>query len=403
MGGIVMFSKEQIIARVFPSRLIRLIGLPLSSLLLGAFAFKSPQLVPLSLLVLTLWATADSRWSALFVGTFYFIGVTLDVPQVVLGYHDVDCILAIKTIVLYWPVAACIFGTPFALFWCKKGRLTVRAPLLLLSLLMPPFGTFGVGHPVLSAGVLFPATGFLGVVLLLLCSTLYVTSQVWIAIVLSGILSLRYGFLSPPSDPSIFALDTSFETSSTRTAKSLMAEWIRPFLLLPQLSRISSDIKIIVLPEEIAGTFTTEVLRRWSGVAKDLENKSLIVGGDLLSPTHPSNSLMVFDGPTITLLYTQRQPIPFSMWQPWNKASYPLNLIGRSVAKVEGKRIGLLLCYELLAPWTVLQTATWRPKAIIGATNISYARGTKLHEFMELHRELWQSLFGIPFIVAHNR
>jgi hypothetical protein len=113
--------------------------------------------------------------------------------------------------------------------------------------------------------------------------------------------------------------------------------------------------------------------------------------------------LMVFEGTTRRLVYTQRQPTPFSMWQPWNKASYPLNLMGRSATIVRGKRIGFLLCYELLAPWTVLQTATWHPKAIIGATNIAYARGTNLHEFMELHRELWQSLFGIPFIVAHNR
>lgn len=398
-----MSPGEHTITRILTLRPNRHIAAPFSALLLGASAFRSLYTVQFSLLVLTLWARADSRWSAFLVGSFYFVGVTLELPQVILGYHDVDCFRAITAIVFYWPLAASIFGSPFALFWSQRGRRSIQAPLLLFSLFIPPLGIFGVGHPVISAGLLFPGTGLVGVILLLLLSSLYVTRHFWIIILLTMVLSLRYGFVSPPSDSSIYALDTSFEVSSRRTAQSLMTDWKRPFALFSRVSNISSDVEIIVFPEEIAGTFTDEVLRRWSDIAQGLPNKSLIVGGDRINHTHSSNILMAFEGTERTLVYTQRQPVPFTMWQPWNKASYPLSPIAPSATIVRGKRIGFLLCYELLTPWTVIQTATQWPDTIIGATNISYARGTKLYELMELHRELWQSLFGIPVIIANNR
>jgi hypothetical protein len=62
---------------------------PVVAALLGAFAFQSYALVPLSLLVLTLWAKARTRYTALLVGVFYFIGFTHAVPQGVFGYKDI--------------------------------------------------------------------------------------------------------------------------------------------------------------------------------------------------------------------------------------------------------------------------------------------------------------------------
>jgi len=372
------------------------------ALLLGALAFKASVLVPLSLLVLTLWANARSRWTAFLVGVSYFIGFTLAVPQAVCGYQDISIEQALITILLWWPCAAMIFALPFALFWSSGASIRIKAPLLLLTLLLPPFGVFGIGHPVLAAGAMFPGTGVSGIALVLMVSPLYATSYFWLPVALSGILSSLHYQYQPPSDPSIYALDTHLASTTTRTPTSLSNDWLKPGLLRAQLLDLPKSASIVVLPEEIAGVFTNELIARWSAVARET-NKTLIVGGDSLISGKPVNTLLRFGRASSDILYTQRQPVPFSMWKPWSASAYPISFTADSVAFVEGKKLGFLLCYELLTPWTVIQTAIQHPDTIVGATNIAYARKTSLFELMELHRNLWSALFGIPIIIAHNR
>jgi len=370
--------------------------------LLGAFAFRSHVLVPLSLLVLTLWAITRSRYGAFSVGFFYFIGFTHAVPQAVFGYKDIAIGQALSAILLWWPSAAMIFAVPFALFWSDTKPLTFRAPLLLVTLLLPPFGIFGMGHPVLAAGALFPATGLFGIALIIALSPIYVTSYCWCGLLLSAALICMHGGLQPLTDVSILAIDTDFDSNANKTTHNLTTDWLRPSELRARLLGSAPTASILVLPEEIAGVFTPEILNRWSALARET-NKILLVGGDQISSMHPSNAFVAFSSDNNNTLYTQRQPVPFTMWKPWSTRAYPISFMNRSVAKVRGKKLGFLLCYELLIPWTVLQTAAQHPDVIVGATNISYARNTNLYALMELHRKLWASLFELPFIVAHNR
>lgn len=373
-----------------------------AALLLGALAFKASVLVHLSLLVITLWANARSRWTAFIVGVSYFLGVTLAVPQAVCGYQDIPLAKALITILLWWPCAAMIFALPFALLWSGRSSIRIKAPLLLLTLLLPPVGIFGIGHPVLAAGAMFPGTAVIGIALILMVSPLYATSYFWLPVALSGVLSILNFQHQPHSDPSIYALDTHLASTTTRTPASLFNDWLRPGLVRTQLLDLPKSASIVVLPEEFAGVFTDKLLARWSAVANET-NKTLIVGGDSLLSGKTVNTLMRFEPASADILYTQRQPVPFSMWKPWSASAYPISFTADSVAFVEGKKLGFLLCYELLTPWTVIQTAMQRPDSIVGATNIAYARKTNLFELMELHRKLWSALFGIPIIIAHNR
>jgi apolipoprotein N-acyltransferase len=295
-----------------------------------------------------------------------------------------------------------IFAVPFALFWSDTKPLTIRAPLLLVTLLLPPFGIFGMGHPVLAAGALFPATGLFGIALVIGLSPVYVTSYCWCGLLLSAALICMHGGLQPLTDVSILAIDTDFDSKANKTTHNLTTDWLRPAQLRARLLGGAPTAAIIVLPEEIAGVFTPEILNRWSTLARET-NKVILVGGDQLLSTIPSNTIVRFDTERSEILYTQRQPVPFTMWKPWSAIGYPISFLGPSVAKVRGKKLGFLLCYELLTPWTVIQTAAQHPDVIVGATNISYARNTNLYPLMELHRNLWGALFGLPFIVAHNR
>ena len=67
----------------------------------------------------------------------------------------------------------------------------------------------------------------------------------------------------------------------------------------------------------------------------------------------------------------QRVPVPIVMWNPVkNHRFVPLRLLGPAILGVAGEQGSILVCYEQLLSWPILQSAVQHPTLIVGLGTI---------------------------------
>ena len=73
--------------------------------------------------------------------------------------------------------------------------------------------------------------------------------------------------------------------------------------------------------------------------------------------------------------FLQRIPIPVVMWNPMKtKRTVSLRSFGSGILEVAGQRAAILVCYEQLLSWPILQSAAQHPTLIVSLTNDNWAR-----------------------------
>lgn len=335
-----------------------------------------------------------------------------------------------------WAMAALLLALPWPIVWSPNRRQALwRAPLGLALTVIPPLGIIGWASPLTAAGFLFPATGWCG---LLLCMCLASALAVWPRrAMIAGVCIIAVANLIHPvalTAPTGWrAINTHFGGIAHGTpnpmAEYQAAEEIRRQAL--------SAASVIVFPETVVPYWTASTDAFWQQTLAKLKasGKTVLIGARIPTSGPAPNPIYDFSAELATLrsasppastrlpetnhwspaylngivirgtkraMFEQWIPVPIAMWNPLLPGSAPLRLTGPGEITIAGKRAAILICYEQLITWPVLNSMLRRPEILIGVANDYWAAGTTIPRFQRSAVQSWARLFGISYILAVN-
>jgi apolipoprotein N-acyltransferase len=169
---------------------------------------------------------------------------------------------------------------------------------------------------------------------------------------------------------------------------------------------LASGRKVIVFPESMVPRWTDATEYLWRNTLDELraKGKTILFGAGLpIAGTHGYRNAVLVVGRTTTAAFLERIPVPAIMWNPLAaEPGVPMHLFGPSVLEVAGERVAVLICYEQLLAWPIVQSAVHRPTVIVGVANDNWARGTPIPAAQRAAVTAWARLFRLPRIMAVN-
>jgi hypothetical protein len=371
-------------------------------------------LLPVALFYPLLWATAPSRAIAAFVGAGYFLAASRGLPQGVADYYSAGLWPGL----LLWVVASASFVIVHAMFWTKprgenaSGRKEADAAralryfIVIVLMALPPFGITGWAHPLTAAGVLFPGWGWLGLgataILLVV-----MTGRRWqvAAAVLAGLYVWSAMNWTPPKlTPGWMAVDLKQGGRLGRDGSLAYQRYLID--TLRKATEADEDVRVAVLPESALGFWTPTAARVWQEGLRG-SNLTVIAGAAVIDPRGYDNVMVAISADTAKVLYRERMPVPGSMWQPWLRWSGQgggarAEFFDNPVVRVEGTRIALLICYEQLIVWPILQSMLHSPDLIVAVGNGWWTENTSIVAIQKASAIAWARLFDLPIILSFN-
>ena len=152
---------------------------------------------------------------------------------------------------------------------------------------------------------------------------------------------------------------------------------------------------------------------RWNEATADLwrptidtltnRDSTLLLGTSTAEPGGVSYKNLLLAMGTHPAVFIQRNPVPLAMWKPFGgKDSTSLRFTGRATLDVADHRAAVLICYEQLLTWPILQSALEHPTLILGIANDYWCRGTDVPQAQQACTRAWARLFNIPALTATN-
>jgi hypothetical protein len=359
--------------------------------------------LPLSFGFLLLVLSQASRWAAYAVALAYYAASTWPLVPGANAFFGA-CSQPLRGVAL-WATASVLLAGPWGLFHFRTWPTRVwSVPLALLSTCLPPLGLIGWASPLTSAGIIFPGTGWLGILALLLLPGVIVRRPRW-GLPLAGALialanSIYPGDPAPP--PEWEAVDTSFGRSELELPDAVRefrnAEWI-------EQRALHSRAKVIVFPETVVPRWNEATQAFWQPALSALAVRgATIVFGSTIPVAASERRLnsIIIRGANAPTSFTQRVPPPISMWKPFSQSGFPLRLTGPATVSVAGKRAAILICYELLLTWPVLSASWDRPSILVGVANDYWSSQTRIPTVQRVALDAWARLFTLPRLMAVN-
>ena len=296
-----------------------------------------------------------------------------------------------------WIGAGAINAIPWLVLWHRNSRRRVRTAIALIVLAIPPLGMVGWASPLTTTGDFFPGLCFAGLALTLwlIVSIVEIDATMIIVLLLASLIA-NLNYTQPAIN--IKAIDTHFGGVASGS-RDFTTDYTRNLAAIHLAS--TSEAAITVLPETIAGTWTSATAALWKPIA--IHSPGIIaVGAERLLPRYGYENGMVLMSKTGYRFFPQRVPVPVSMWRPWAKDSAKADWLGSGIAQFDGQRIGYLICYEQLLVWPVLVTAHHHPDTVVGMANDWWARGTSAPGIQRMALYAWSRLFGWKMSDAVN-
>ncbi len=356
---------------------------------------------------------SPSRLTALLVSAGYFLAASRGLPQGVANFYAADLWPGL----LLWAAASLSFTGVHAALWKARpedkspggGRTgMVRAARYLAAavlMALPPFGITGWAHPLTAAGVLFPEWGWWGLVAMT-AGLAMMTSRFWpaVAIVLGGLwLWSAASWTSPDIPEGWRGVDLE---QGEKLGRDGSLDYHRD-LIATVRAAASVKTRFIVLPESALGFWTPTVAKLWS---QGLRGSALtvIAGAAVVDPVGYNNVMVTVSAAEARILYRERMPVPVSMWQPWRAwtgqgGGARANLFDNPVVQSDGQKLAVLICYEQLLLWPVLQSMLHSPTAIVAPGNGWWTAGTSIVAIQKASVMAWAKLFRLPVVTAFNR
>jgi hypothetical protein len=291
-----------------------------------------------------------------------------------------------------------------------------------------------LGSPTVAAGLLFPATGYVGFALTLLipgCLAVFPTRTVACA----SVLALSCNAVSPrsPEPPAGWeGIDTQYGGIAHERVDP-----VREYQIIEDLKAraLASKARVIVFPESIVPRWTAATDLFWADAIGGLRDAGKIVVIGAITPTgtakvdftsdiaaslaamnqspvavpHPLGRAAVLayrNGVVVrgasTADFTQRVPVPIGMWRPFTGYGAPLRLFIPAVIQIADQTAAVLICYEQLIPWPTLTAFAERPTMVIAIANQFWVVGTAIPDIQRNTVRAWARLFHVPVLFASN-
>ncbi|MCJ2877646.1 conjugal transfer protein TraB [Rhizobium pusense] len=371
-------------------------------------------LLPVAMVFPALWAMSPSRMVAAFVSTGYFLAASRGLPQGVANFYAADLWPGL----MLWMAASASFVGVHAVLWTarrvkdvtgKRGADAVRALRYLVAMVLtglPPFGISGWAHPLTAAGVLFPGWGWWGL-FALTAGLLVMTTRFWPA----ATISLGAFWLWSAATWTPLNLAEGWRSVDLQQGQNLGRDGSLAYqrdLIATVRQTIAShpDTHVIVLPESALGFWTATVERVWGDGLHGLD-VTVIAGAAVIEAEGYDNVMVAISADDAQILYSERMPVPVSMWQPWLQwtgqgGGARADFFGNPVVEVGQKRIAPIICYEQLILWPVLQSMLQSPDIIVATGNGWWTEGTSIVAIQRASVTAWAKLFGLPVVMAFN-
>ena len=353
--------------------------------LIGAIAWRGPlPLLALSILLPWLVFSQETRTKAACAAGGYFLAASIPIIEVWKTFSPDQPAQG----VLIWALAAAILALPWALLWnANRSQQIWRIPAALAISVLPPLGLIGWASPLTAAGVLLPGTGFAG----LAATSL---APIYPKLAATAILISNLVFHAPTVPIGITAINT-IEVPE-RYAKE---ESVRTAIH-------SAKAELVILPEGAVHRWTEATEAFWAPTIEHLhqEHRTALIGAGIPIPgSNQFRNTSIAIGELQTKPFEQRIPIPIGMWKPFGPADgVPLNLTGPGTKEVGPHRLAILICYEQLLVWPMLQSALENPTLLVGISNATWTKQTNIPAAKEACLKAWSRLFGIPYVSAIN-
>jgi hypothetical protein len=345
----------------------------------------------------------QSRFEAFSVSFAYYATATWPLIPGVLGYFAPSG--TILQAFAFWAVPSLMLPLPWIVCWGPASSRTFwRLPLAYFLSVVPPLGIIGWASPLTAAGILFPCWSWIGLGLLVTVSALAVSRPIRAGFVTASLAVFANGLYpgSPPSPESWEGVATSFDRVTDPV------DPLPEFRVAEGIQRIAltSNNRVIVFPEFVIPQWTEATETFWQPTLADVRatGKTLLIGVGLpITGTSRYRNAVLTVGKDTASPFLQRIPVPVIMWNPLRRErSVPLKLFGPGILEVEGQRAAILVCYEQLLSWPILQSAAQHPTLIIGLANDNWARGTPIPDAQQAAVTAWARLFRLPKVMAVN-
>jgi len=381
---------------------------------IGVLAWQSPEQSLLLLLLPVIQRQPFGRWWAALVALAYFGSGNAELPGLM---ARLNMGIPVWQQWLLAGLLTLIEAAPFALVHAngtaraKAGRMA----LALVLLTVPPIGLLSWRNPLLVAGMVFPGTGWFGILLTTgVLAVLYAgaherTMRIVGAALLVLVIAAQARFvLHPPAlgIPGVWSINTRVAPIFARDPLDLR---IPPVMVEvgPQVEdALRLGAQVVVLPESILQPATPAdeaVLRRLDELARR-RGATVLVGQSL--PTGPDrwrNAIVAY-GAATGVLDESRVPMPVGNW--WLRGGVPVRPFASDVVTlpVHGKplRLGLSICYEDLILWPHRGLLAGQTDGLVSVANAWAVEGSRAERAQRVSVALLSRLAGVPLIRARN-
>jgi hypothetical protein len=298
-----------------------------------------------------------------------------------------------------WLSASTLLALPWPLVWSAERRQAPwRIPVGIILGIVPPLGIIGWASPLLSAGLLFPGTAWLGLAATLALPACLIANPRLIGV--AAALCAAYanitfpGRLKPPAGWE--AVNTHLG-SATELAEFQSAQWL-------QSRALASHATVIIFPESVVPTWTEATVAFWQPTLAALRasGKTAVLGVCTPHTGRPGYQNLALIVGAETGSVAQRIPVPLGMWEPLSDGGAPLRPFASGITTVHSRRVAVLICYEQLLPWPVLMSLGERPDILLGMANDRWARSTPIPRCQQAALKVWARLFRLPPLLATN-
>ncbi|WP_162179898.1 hypothetical protein [Bryobacter aggregatus] len=340
------------------------------------------MLLALAILMPILVFRQPNRIRAATIAMAYFLTASYPILAVSLAFEPSQPFLG----PLLWVLAAMLLTTPWAILWSPFPQQRLwRCPAALALSTIPPLGLIGWASPLTASGILFPGTGYLGI------AATAILPAMKPLVFLTAIL-IANTFYQPAASQQIQAIQTTASNDLFQMEES------------SRLAIHSSKAKLTILPEGAIRRWTEATEAFWEPTIERLErtHRSALIGAGIPIPgSSQYRNAVVAIGEWNTKPFDQRIPIPLGMWKPFGPADgVPLNVTGPGTMQIGPHKLAILICYEQLLVWPMLQSALENPTLIVGISNASWTKHTSIPAAQETSLKAWSRLFGIPYVSA---
>lgn len=364
---------------------------------IGSLWGQSLSIWPLASIIVipVLWSRISHRYIAGLIPAFYALFATRGLIEGSAIYFERDIGFGL----CLWLIAAIphYFAGLFAWFTKPKKRVYLGIPLLCLFLVLPPVMLVGWAHPLLAAGLWFPKAGLgsIGLCLGLMVFLAMNVSAKWrISVMVLIAIQAIYRSEAPSinTTPNWVAHHTQFPDIDTVTPLSLLQ---RHWTMQNQVEQPA----IHVFPESVGGDWNHFLADSWQYAIP--EQATVLLGAYLYQQGYWQNIVVSINKHSHEVIYTQRLPMTAGMYNPFSTTRFQANWWGKSVANVNGKRVGFAICFEHVVLWPMLQTAWQHPDIVIAPASIWWSpKSLQLAQRQSLR--LWQLWLNAPIIESIN-